>query len=57
MNAIFFLLALLTVGSLVAIGYGIAVGSPLGIILSIIGVFVFMGLGFTLKRKKRAQQS
>ncbi|GGE40986.1 hypothetical protein GCM10011391_19640 [Pullulanibacillus camelliae] len=57
MNALFFLLAVLTVASLVAIGYGIAIASPLATILSIIGVFVFMGLGFTLKRKLRASNS
>jgi hypothetical protein len=51
MNFIFFLLAFLTVGSLVAIGFTVAAGSPLGIILSIIGVFIFMSAGFTLKRK------
>jgi len=57
MNALFFLLALLTVASLVAIGYGIAVASPLATFLSILGVFVFMGLGFTLKRKLKTSHS
>jgi hypothetical protein len=51
MKFIFFLLALLTVASLVMIGYAIVVGSVLGSILSILGVIVFMGAGFTLKRK------
>ncbi|GGH74299.1 CHASE2 domain-containing sensor protein [Pullulanibacillus pueri] len=55
MNILFFLLAVLTVASLVAIGYGIAVASPLFTILSIVGVFVFMGVGFTLKSKLRQQ--
>ncbi|MFC4617208.1 DUF5325 family protein [Camelliibacillus cellulosilyticus] len=56
MNAIFFLLAFLTVASLVMIGYGIAAHSAFAIILSIIGVFVFMGLGFTLKSKVAAKK-
>ncbi|WEG11716.1 DUF5325 family protein [Pullulanibacillus sp. KACC 23026] len=51
MNAVFFLLAVLTVGSLVMIGYAIVASSLLGVILSILGVLVFMGLGFTLKRR------
>jgi hypothetical protein len=51
MKFIFFLLAVLTVASLCMIGYAIVVGSVLGSILSILGVIVFMGAGFTLKRK------
>lgn len=51
MNIIFFLLAFLTVASLVTIGFFVALGSPLGIILSILAVFIFMGCGFTVKRK------
>ena len=51
MNFVFFLLAFLTVASLVSIGFCVAAGSPLGIILSILGVIIFMCLGFVLKRK------
>lgn len=57
MNIIFFLLATLTVFCLVMIGYGIVIHSILGIILSILGVLVFMGAGFTLKRKVQAPKS
>lgn len=57
MNALFFLLATLSVVSLVMIGYFIVANSVLGIILSILGVVIFMGLGFTLKRKVQAPRS
>ncbi|WP_155995039.1 DUF5325 family protein [Tuberibacillus calidus] len=51
MNAVYFLLAFLTVASLVSIGFCVAAGTTLGIILSVLGVFIFMGLGFYIKRK------
>ncbi|WP_158077181.1 DUF5325 family protein [Caenibacillus caldisaponilyticus] len=51
MKAVFLTLSILTVASLVAIGYFIAVTSVAGIIASILAVFLFMGIGFGLKRK------
>ncbi len=51
MRFVFLLLAILTVGSLVMIGYAMVAQSILGVILSILGVVLFMGAGFTLKRK------
>ncbi|WKB37334.1 DUF5325 family protein [Terrilactibacillus sp. S3-3] len=45
---------MLAVISLVGIGGGIAYGNAIISILSIIGVFIFMGLGFYIKNKASA---
>ncbi|HEX7066222.1 MAG TPA: DUF5325 family protein [Bacillales bacterium] len=50
-NIISFVLAILAFGCLFTIGAAIAAHSTLGVVLAILGVIVFMGTGFTLKRK------
>lgn len=50
-NAINLVLAVLTFACIFAIGAALAEQSVLGVILAIIGVIVFMTVGFTLKRK------
>lgn len=52
-NIIFLVLAIITVGFLMLIGISISEGSIIGIILSILGTILIMGLGFTAKRNLR----
>lgn len=47
---IFLILALLTTFCIMFIGIAIGEGSAIGIILSIVGSCVFIGIGFKLKR-------
>lgn len=54
-NFVLVILAVLAVASLIGIGGGIAYGSAVISILSIIGVFIFMGLGFYIKRTTSAE--
>ncbi|HEU5139892.1 MAG TPA: DUF5325 family protein [Bacillales bacterium] len=55
-NIISFVLAFLAFGCLFTIGAAIAAHSTLGVILAILGVIVFMGTGFTVKRKFKETQ-
>ncbi|MCK0470602.1 DUF5325 family protein [Halalkalibacter sp. APA_J-10(15)] len=50
-NVLFLLLAVITVICIMSIGVAVAEKSMLIFILSIIGIFLAMGLGFTLKKK------
>ncbi|MGC4375495.1 DUF5325 family protein [Fictibacillus sp. Mic-4] len=52
-NVIFFLIAMLAALSIASIGVALAEKSWLIGILAVIGVIVFMGLGFTLKKRLR----
>lgn len=45
------LLAVLTFACIVSIGIALAEQSWVGVMLAVIGIVVFMGVGFTLKRK------
>jgi hypothetical protein len=53
---IFLLLAILTTFCIMLIGVAIGEGSGLGILLSIIGVCVFIGIGFKLKRSLSSEK-
>lgn len=55
-NFISFILAMLTFLCLFSIGGAIAEHSTTGAVLAIVGAIVFMGTGFTLKRKFKATQ-
>ncbi|HEX6923618.1 MAG TPA: DUF5325 family protein [Bacillales bacterium] len=55
-NIISFILAILTFICLFSIGGAIASHSAIGAILAVLGVIVFMGAGFTLKRKFKSTQ-
>ncbi|RFU63413.1 YlaF family protein [Peribacillus glennii] len=52
----FLLLALLAAASMAWTGIAIGEGSTIGIILSILALFVIMGYGFTKKRKLREKE-
>ncbi|WP_230129321.1 DUF5325 family protein [Bacillus sp. CECT 9360] len=49
----FLILALLATASLAWTGIAIAERSIIGIVLSIVALFVIMGFGFATKKKKR----
>lgn len=50
-NIMNLLLAIFTFACIVSIGIALAEKSVVGVMLAIIGIVVFMGTGFTLKRK------
>lgn len=52
-NILNLILAILSFASIVGVGVGVADQSALEVVLAIVGIFVFMGAGFTLKRKYR----
>lgn len=52
---IFLLIAILTTFCIMLVGVAIGEGSVLGIILALIGSFVFIGIGFKLKRTLQQQ--
>jgi Ca2+/Na+ antiporter len=51
----FLLMALLTVSCLVVIGFSLGLRNPLLGFSALLGCFIFMGIGFNLKRKWREQ--
>jgi hypothetical protein len=55
-NIISFVLAICTFVCLFSIGAAVAEHSTVGVIAAIIGVIVFMGAGFSLKRKFKTTQ-
>jgi len=52
----FLLLALLATASMAWTGIAIGEGSVIGIILSILSLFVIMGFGFATKKKLREKE-
>ncbi|GAE29923.1 DUF5325 family protein [Alkalihalobacillus hemicellulosilyticus] len=56
-NVLFLLLAVITVICIMSIGVAVAEKSMLIFILSIIGIFLAMRLGFTLKKKLNEREN
>jgi Ca2+/Na+ antiporter len=54
-NIYFLTLSIFTVLCLLLVGVAIAYGNPYGILLAILGVVVFMGLGFRKKKQLREE--
>lgn len=48
---IFWVLATIAALLIVSVGFAIGAGSLLGVVVSIIGIIIVFGLGFTQKRK------
>ncbi|AXI39587.1 MAG: hypothetical protein C6W58_06435 [Bacillaceae bacterium] len=50
---IFWVLATIAALLIVSVGFAIGAGSLLGVVVSIIGIIIVFGLGFTQKKKMR----
>ncbi|MEK4179394.1 DUF5325 family protein [Aeribacillus sp. FSL K6-1121] len=50
---IFWVLATIAALLIVLVGFAIGAGSLLGVVVSIIGIIIVFGLGFTQKKKMR----
>lgn len=50
---IFWVLATIAALLIVSVGFAIGAGSLLGVVVSILGIIIVFGLGFTQKKKMR----
>jgi heme O synthase-like polyprenyltransferase len=53
---IFFMLALLTTVCIMLVGIAIGEGSWIGIVSSIVGSFIFIGIGFRFRKRFSAEK-